>query len=194
MLLASLRDCGKTYRSPFPVISTPYPQVADDSFLPPFPWRMSVDGADLLWPQKQKGREKGEAEAWHIHTRSPQPELGSPTAVLHPLNTLSSTFYFSSRARQLTSSTSFLFHGYWWWTGPYSWDDEFKDLLLLILNWSVSTGIHSAFTQTNRSGLEQAGMVNADGLLPGQGCSTTICRGHMKARYCSIFSIKWRLD
>lgn len=151
MLLASLRDCGKTYRSPFPVISTPYPQVADDSFLPPFPRRMSVDGVDLLWPQKQKGREKGEAEAWHIHTRSPQPELGSPTAVLHPLNTLSSTSYFSSGARQLTSSTSFLFHGYWWWTGPYSWDDEFKDLLLLILNWSVSTGIHSAFTQTNRS-------------------------------------------
>lgn len=157
MLLASLRDCGKTYRSPFPVIGTPRPQVADDSFLPPFPWRTSVVGADLPWPQKQKGKEEGEAEAPHIHTRSPHPKLGSPTSVLHPPNTPSSAPYFSSRACQLTSSTSFLFHGYWWWAGLYSWDDEFNGLLLLILNWSVSTGIHSAFTQTNRSGAEAGG-------------------------------------
>lgn len=53
VLLASLRDFGKAYRSPFPPVVSPPPRWLM-THLSPSLWRASVAGTDLLYSQKQK--------------------------------------------------------------------------------------------------------------------------------------------
>lgn len=149
VLLASLRDFGKTYRCPLSPVLRAQPSWWMIHLFLLSPGEQILEGQIYSDPRKRKrGREKGGTRGWHIYPKKP-----SPCAGLIPLHALytnhpSSSSSSSNRHVQLTSSTSFLFHAYWWWAGPYSWDNVFKALLLLILNWWVSMGIHSAFTQT----------------------------------------------
>lgn len=170
--------------------------LVDDSSLSPFPRRTNIGGTDLLWHQKEKERERKVRNKGLAHL--PQEALTlcrahpplccihqSPLLPLPPLLTdmfnsqAPQAFYFMvidgeqvPIAEIMYSKLSFC----WFLIGESPW------------------GFTQPSPKPMGEGAGVGGMVNADDLFPGQWCTSTICRGHRKARHCLVTSITWRLD
>ena len=190
VLLASPRDFGKIYRSPFLSFFSPLPRWLMTHLFSPSLWRASVAGTDLLYLQKQKvgarreERGAGASTPRRLHSAT---GLGPPPSRLHPPITPSSAppvlagrvswqapqaFYFTVTdgeqvpvAGVMCSKLSF------WW------------LLIGQSPWG--------FTQTGGQGGWSREYGKCRWLVSWPVSHQHHCRGPMKARYCSITPTRW---